>query len=691
MNLKREICNIIRDDGHRSLANRIFSNFITVLIVVNIATVLLDLLEVIPAQFEPVFFWLEVVTVIIFTIEYILRLWTADMLYSQLHPFRARLKYAALPMSIVDVLAVIPFYLPFAFPINMTILRLLRLLRLFRVMKLNRYSDTKTAEVVLASISEAIVLIDTGHNFMSGNKAANELFPGLSTIKKYTAVTQIESWPEELSNISEGNIEDIVLFEMNNRYYRTKITSIHDREKLLRFILIIHDETDTILQERAEKERVKAVEELVTIMKNYGGGNFECEAGTREGDWAWATEALHSLRSNIVNVLNEISELTDAVSAGNFSGKADESNFTDSWAKFVRKLNELIEAVEVPLSDIEQNVVRMSEGDFSVLSGNYKGKFGTVINACNRTNEITLSYIKEIAEVLGKISRGDLTASVKLDYIGSYAPIKSALDTILRSLNSTMADIRGVTEEVASGAEQISLSATQLAENSASQNAAVSELTVAIEKIDTRAKESAESATDANNRAERSAAAAKLGENAIQSMHVSMDKVKESSHDISELNKVIADISFQTTLLALNASIEAARAGEQGKGFSVVAEEVRNLADRSRESTDSSTEIILANRQSAESAATAAKDVTDSFASIAANISKMSEIIATIAEKSDEQAESISAVNAGISEISEVIQQNSASAEESASASLGLSQQAEMLRQLVSFFKLRGA
>jgi len=87
--------------------------------------------------------------------------------------------------------------------------------------------------------------------------------------------------------------------------------------------------------------------------------------------------------------------------------------------------------------------------------------------------------------------------------------------------------------------------------------------------------------------------------------------------------------------------------------------------------------------------ATAAKDVADSFASIAVNISKMSEIIATITEKSGEQADSISAVNAEISEISKVIQQNSVSAEESASASQGLSQQAEMLRQLVSFFKLK--
>jgi len=656
---------------------------------VNIATVFLDLLEVIPTGFERVFFWFEAVTVVIFTIEYILRLWTADILHPKLHPAMARFKYAISPMAIVDVLAVLPFYLPFAFPVNMTILRLLRLLRLLRIMKLNRYSDTKTAEVVLESIREAIVLIDTDHNFMSANKAANELFPTLSNIKKYTPVTQVETWPTELSSINENYMGDIVTFEMAKRYYRTKVTSIYDREKLLRYILIIHDETDTILQKRAERERVKAIEELVGIMQSYGESNFDCEIRTYEGDWAWANEALLGLRRNIVNVLKEINEITNAAAEGNFNIKADESNFTGSWAELVHTFNSLIESVDIPLSQIEQNVISMSQGNFSMLSGNYKGKFNTVINACNRTNEITLSYIQEIADVLSKISRGDLTASVKLDYIGAYAPIKAALDTILESLNATMTDITGATEQVAQGAGQISQSAAQLAENSANQNAALLELTAAIETIDNRAKESATSATAANNRADSSVAAAKQGEYAIQSMHVSMDRVKESSDNISKLNKVISDISFQTTLLALNASIEAARAGEQGKGFSVVAEEVRNLAGRSRDTTDSSTEIILANQESAKSVAVAAKDVEDSFVSIATNISKMSEIIATIAEKSGEQANSISVVNAGISEISKVVRENSSSAEESATASQELNRQAEMLRQLVSFFKLK--
>ena len=689
MEFKRDVCNVIRDDGHRSLANRIFSNGISALIVINILMVILDLVEIIPEELIPVYNFIELVTVIIFTIEYILRLWTADLLFPRTHPAVARVKYAFQPMAIVDVLAVLPFYLPFAFPVNMTILRLLRLLRLLRVMKLNRYSDTKTAEVVLANIQEAIILIDTDHNFMSANAAASKLFPSIKNAKKYAPITQVENWPTQLTQIDESYEGLDIDFEDDGNYYRTKVTKVYDKEKLLRFIIIIHDVTEAVLRKQAEDERLKATAELVTIVKSYGGGEFNCETRTYEGDWAWANDALAALRHNIMLVIKDINNLANNAAMGNFDIKVDESAFGGSWAELAHTLNTLIESVKNPLAQIEENVLLMAEGDFSDLHGDFNGHFDTVVKACNRTNEITLSYISEIAEVLGKVANGDLSVSIKLDYIGSYAPIKTALETILKSLNVTMSEIRTATEQVVEGAEQISQSSMLLAEGAVNQDNEIQKLTTEIEVIDQRARDSAAKATDANHRATSTTNAAKQGEGVIQSMHVSMEKVKESSNDISKLNKVISDISFQTTLLALNASIEAARAGEHGMGFSVVAEEVRNLAARSKESTDSSTEIIQGNQHSVDSVWLSAKNVEESFASIAENISLMSEIIATIVEMSSQQAESISVVNAGISEISKVVQDNSATAEESASASQELNSQAEMLRELVSAFKLR--
>jgi len=258
--IKRNVCDIVRDDGHRSLANRIFSSFITVLIIVNVTMVVLDLLEVIPAGSESVFHLIETISVAVFTVEYILRLWTVDILFSRVKPAKARFRYAISPMSLVDIVAILPFYLPMAFPVNMTILRLLRLLRLLRILKLNRYSNAKTSEMILSSIKEAIVLTDADGNFLSANQAADKLFPSLQNMKKYTPINQSTDWPDVLLQIDEKNAKDSILFDMNdgNSYHKADISLIYDREKLLRYIIIIQDITETVLLERAEKERMQS-------------------------------------------------------------------------------------------------------------------------------------------------------------------------------------------------------------------------------------------------------------------------------------------------------------------------------------------------------------------------------------------------------------------------------------------------
>jgi len=227
---------------------------------VNVTTVVLDLLEVIPAGSEPVFYVIEAVSVIIFTVEYILRLWTVDILFSREKPLKARLKYALSPMSLIDIVAILPFYLPMAFPVNMTILRLLRLLRLLRILKLNRYSNAKTSEMILSSIKEAIVLTDADGNFLSANQAADKLFPSLKNMKKYAPISQAGDWPESLMQIDEKTAKDSIMIEMNggNSFHKADISLIYDREKLLRYIIIIQDITESVLLERAEKERMQS-------------------------------------------------------------------------------------------------------------------------------------------------------------------------------------------------------------------------------------------------------------------------------------------------------------------------------------------------------------------------------------------------------------------------------------------------
>jgi len=396
---------------------------------------------------------------------------------------------------------------------------------------------------------------------------------------------------------------------------------------------------------------------------------------------------------SVINTLKELNSsamyLARKAAKGSFEDTVDEAKFKGSWAELAHTLNSLMDAVNEPLSQIEDNVVLMSQGDFSLIEGDFKGRFDTVVNACNLTNETTLAYIHEIENILVRVAKGDLTVSVNRDFIGSYEPIKIALTTIVESLSKIMSNIQSATGQVVAGAEQINQGAMQLADGASRQNTAIQALSDSIQVIDQKAKESATSATDVSNHVVNSTEYAKQGDLVVKSMLTSMGKVKESSNDISKIIKVISDIAFQTNLLALNAAVEAARAGEHGKGFSVVAEEVRSLAGRSQQSTGETTVIIERNGRNADNVLGDADKVADSFATIAENINQMSDTISTIVSMSLEQADSISAINDNISEISKVVQENSASAQESAAASEELNSQAEMLRQTVEYFKLR--
>ncbi|MCL2604061.1 MAG: ion transporter [Defluviitaleaceae bacterium] len=422
------------------MANRIFSNGIAVLIIVNIVMVVLDILEFVPAGAKAVFEVAEWIAVGIFTVEYAMRLWTANMMHPKLRPFAARLKYARTPMAIIDVVAVVPNYLflflPFTIPVNTAVIRILRFLRLLRLMKLKRYSEAKTVEVVFASIKESIVQADTEFNFLNANEAANKLFPSLRNKRKYTPIHQVESWPKALMGLNEKSAEFPILFEIGENHYRATINPIYDDDKLLRYVIIIRDITEAFKLEMLAKERMQTTAELITVMKSYGEGDFDCEIKTYGEDWAWANDAFTVLRESLKNAVSEFESLAMYAGMGYFSMLASESKFKGSWAALAQAMNNMVVSVEKPLADIEYNAMRMSSGDFTTLPGEYQGRFESVISACNRTNEAILAYINEIAEVLGHVAKGNYAVSVESDYIGAFAPVKTALNQLLDSLNN---------------------------------------------------------------------------------------------------------------------------------------------------------------------------------------------------------------------------------------------------------------
>lgn len=168
----------------------------------------------------------------------------------------------------------------------------------------------------------------------------------------------------------------------------------------------------------------------------------------------------------------------------------------------------------------------------------------------------------------------------------------------------------------------------------------------------------------------------------MQEMIQSMQKMSKSSDEIAKIIKTIDDIAFQTNILALNAAVEAARAGEAGAGFAVVAEEVRNLAQRSAVAAKTTADIIEKNIQMSRQGLQYSIDVGENLETINKNIQDVSAVITEISLASEEQLKEIEQINSNISQIEQSTESNAASAQQSTASIENLNVQAEELKQI---------
>lgn len=303
------------------------------------------------------------------------------------------------------------------------------------------------------------------------------------------------------------------------------------------------------------------------------------------------------------------------------------------------------------------------------------------------TDNIT-DIVKDINRVLEEIASGNLDVEISADYQGDFAEIKDSLYHIIKSLSQMLGDINEAAEQVSTGSRQVSDGSQALSQGSTEQASSIEELTASITEIAAQTKQNAANANKASELATIAKDNAARGDEQMKEMLDSMEKINESSNNISKIIRVIDDIAFQTNILALNAAVEAARAGQHGKGFAVVAEEVRSLAARSAEAAQETTDLIEGSINRVQAGTKIANETASALNAIVDGIQAAASLIQDIANASNEQASGIAQINKGIEQVSQVIQNNSATAEESAAASEELSGQAELLKQMVGQFKL---
>lgn len=296
--------------------------------------------------------------------------------------------------------------------------------------------------------------------------------------------------------------------------------------------------------------------------------------------------------------------------------------------------------------------------------------------------------MQELAQKAGLIANGNLTVRLHVTANDEIGQAANAFNKMTCQMHEVMRKIAIASQQVASGSKNISDAGNMLAKGASSQASSVEELSTSIAEITEQTKSNADHAKQANTLANDTHAKANIGNQRMDEMLQAMVDINESSNNIAKIIKVIDEIAFQTNILALNAAVEAARAGQHGKGFAVVAEEVRNLAARSADAAKSTTEIIQHSINKVNTGTELAKGTAQALRSIKESIDQVTGLVADIAAASQKQSSALQMLNQGVLQVSNVVQTNSSTAEESASASVELSAQADLLQETIAKFKI---
>lgn len=510
-----------------------------------------------------------------------------------------------------------------------------------------------------------------------------------------------------------------------------KLSDLNSRMRVIvevankRVVVVNNLEQEALTLFRLQKNHI--LETDMQEMKNWEDKMTETERAIKKSSEDWrsiASEegkkrlaAFETAYSEFMSVHNQILQL----SRSNRPEQARNMSSKQARVAFDKVMEQLDAGQELAQTFMQEQVKSANEMYAStrlallitclVGIGAGAGISMIVVNSTVKGMRAVTERIKDVAE-----GEGDLTKRIPVTSKDELAELSTWFNTFMDKLHEIISQVAVGTEHIASATEEISSSATQVAQGADVQRDQTSQVATAMQEMASTVTQVSDSSHKAAENAMKASETARKGgkivEDTVSTIRSLADSSQDTAQKVQELGKssdqigriigVIDDIADQTNLLALNAAIEAARAGDQGRGFAVVADEVRKLAERTTGATKEIAQMIQTIQKETVNAVQAMESATkqversvtttleagNSLQEIIRSADQVGEMITQIATAATQQSSATEQINGSVDKISKLVNESAVGAQQSAKACTDLSNLALDLQALVGKFKL---